>query len=783
MTEKVNISLVPPSDPRDGSSLAKDSYILNGMVEADRKYKYITRRPGILQAFTVGSNFTIGNGFFFFNGFYYATGFDTVVNNDFLFRSSGTANSGTNGAAFTATVTPPWSAPVQPQCVVFEDRIYMLGSLSGTGSVANGAVWSTPDGLNWTLNTAGTGANRFGHRCCVFNGLIFMMGGFSAGTGAQLSDVLSSPDGTNWTQVTNTAPWGARSNFGLVSTNNGMFLFGGQNATPVVLNDVWFSSDGAQWTQISAGAPWAARSNMVALWFNDLVWCIGGSNFNDVWSSPDGITWTRTTSGAFDTGRFGQGGTVYNAKMWVMGGAVAGVATSQVWSSPDGITWTVVTGAPGWSAREYLQVVAFRTPSTVSQYRYPTLWVIGGSTGALSPLRDVYYGNINIQTAASYNLNPTVAQVPYQFTTYMNGTKLVFKNTSNCYVLDSGNLTRVVDSSYPATTVPGIVTLDAFVHVCTPEGEVHSCKLDDPTLWPSLQYITADYEDDPAVAITKHQNYLVVLSKYTTQFFYDAGTAEGSELLPNQSANQKIGCAAGNTVVQMDNTTYFLSITQGGKRQVSMLNGIAVTPVSTPYIDKWLMNPNSTNSTMSAMSWTGGGHSFYIITDSAVFWAYDTTTKIWSEWALPDYFANDAVYCGGAASNQDAGGQFVLANSATLSVLTVFEVDATFLNDNGVAYTVTVQTEKEDAGISARKFWGRTTLLADQTAAPTTTDIQTTDDDYQTYIDRGTVNEATDRPSMHRTGSSRHRAWKLSRTDSQTLRWRELEVEFSTGES
>src|SRR5262249_3622231 len=130
-------------------------------------------------------------------------------------------------------------------------------------------------------------------------------------------------------------------------------------------------------------------------------------------------------------------------------------------------------------------------------------------------------------------------------------------------VLESGTLTKVVDTNYPSVTVPGIVVLNDFAYVMEPDGTIHGCAIDNPLLWPSLQFIGADYEDDPGVAITKYLNYLVAFGTYTTQFFYDAGNpAPGIVLSPYQSANIKIGCALADTVRSTKGTLIWMGQTE-----------------------------------------------------------------------------------------------------------------------------------------------------------------------------------------------------------------------------
>ena len=213
-----------------------------------------------------------------------------------------------------------------------------------------------------------------------------------------------------------------------------------------------------------------------------------------------------------------------------------------------------------------------------------------------------------------YNLNPDVFLQYYQFSTFVNGTKIVLKNQSNMWVLSGSVLTKVTDPNYPSVTVPGLVTLDSSVHVMTPIGDIHNCQLDDALTWPSINFITADYEDDQGVALAKYLNYVLAFGQWTMQFFYDAAQPEASELLPNISLNSRVGCAAPRTIVHMNNTIF----SGWGRRRMgsgtstsSRVYGYAEADLD-QYVDKWLMANDPT--TISAIAHiTGGRHTVYVL--------------------------------------------------------------------------------------------------------------------------------------------------------------------------
>jgi hypothetical protein len=767
MSDPIRVPLATNIGSRDGFFESADPFIRNGYVETFNDKKYIRKRPGIAQSLSAAPG---GNDqqLFYFNGFFYA------VVSDILYAVSIAGNAGTTGAAFTAATTPPWST-VQAGFVmlVYKDRMWLVGATSAIGSTY-GNVWSTTDGNKWVQNSASAFPTRFAPTGCVFQNQMFVMGGAAVTPGLYYNDVYSSSDGSTWTRVNPAAPWSGRSDAECVAANNGIFFMGG-NAGAGALNDVWFSSDGGiTWNLVVANANWPARTDFGLVYFNNLLFVIGGfgiaaNALNDVWSSPDGIVWTQVTAAAFASPRGNSSTFVFEGKIWNLGGATAGlVANKDVYNSSDGAFWTLVTNNPGWGARYDFGAIPFRTPLSVSPYRYPTIWVVGG-IGFIPP--DVWRANLDTAITNTYPLPTSSPGQPiYSIETYMNGTKLLVKNNTDMWVLESGTLTKVVDANFPTNTVPGIVVLNAFAHVLTPLGEVHTCTLDDPLTWPSLQYLTADYEDDPAVCLAKYLNYVCVLGQYTTQFFYDNGAnqPEGTPLAPYLNANLRVGCFSALSVVQMFNTLVWVAQDENGRVSVVMLNALVPQTISTPFVERILNKAIGFSALLNATPLAIEGYEFYLVNIGGACLVYDFAAKLWYFWDVNfDYtasqFANNA--------------RFAMA----LSNGNILQVSNALLNDNGTPFPFVAQTMPIEGGNRNNKFFGRLTLVGDK--SPATPLVQWTDDDYQTFNTGVTVNMALPRPDLTRLGAAKRRAFKITQTDSNPGRWEALELTVSQGEA
>lgn len=309
---------------------------------------------------------------------------------------------GTNWALKTSTAFPngTWGPRTGTTALVHNSLMWVIGGINGLGSLAtqhsNGEVYSSPDGITWTLVTGGYGwADRTEHTAVVFNDRLTVLGGLArmwsggiyggGAPGEAVADVWSSANGMIWTRDTASGgfdAWSGRARHTSLAFNNRMWVLGGSHRTTTGLltqrHDVWSSLDGVNWVEATPAANWAARTGHTSVTFNSRMWVLGGADaggtlkFNDVWSSTDGISWVQSsTTGSMWGIRDGHASVVYDNRMWVIGGFNGYACLGDVWSSPDGINWTRETQQAGWSAR------AGHT-ATVFDNR---MWVMGGTDG------------------------------------------------------------------------------------------------------------------------------------------------------------------------------------------------------------------------------------------------------------------------------------------------------------------------------------------------------------------------------------------------------------------
>jgi len=278
-----------------------------------------------------------------------------------------------------------WPPRDSPGVVVFRDRIWILGGWQfvETGKFRRlNDVWCSVDGLTWeqvTPEAPWPARNLPG--CVVFSDRIWLMGGCD--NTQSLADLWCSADGQHWEQVAKEAPWGRRSTFGCVVHDGRIWVVGGlEFEGREQKRDVWCSDDGVHWDLVTDSPGWEKRSMFPVVVFDGRMWILGGGiyhdrkrNCNDVWCSADGIEWQPITRNAAWEGRRFHKAVALGEAMWIFGGVITEATNmNDVWYSLDGEQWELADHSAPWPIRHEPACLTFQGKA----------WLSGGYSGALA---------------------------------------------------------------------------------------------------------------------------------------------------------------------------------------------------------------------------------------------------------------------------------------------------------------------------------------------------------------------------------------------------------------
>lgn len=265
--------------------------------------------------------------------------------------------------------------------VNFKGELFLIGG-------NNSDVWSSPDGITWTLLTANAPFGKLtGHTATVFGNRIWLIGGKTSPSTFSTS-IWSSQNGITW-QREGSIPFDKRIYHTTVVHDGKLILIGGisDSEQDPFLNDVWTSGDGRNWALAVAEAPFARRYGHGCTVFKNRIMLIGGFNdaigsnasYGDVWESADGKTWSEVSGAAPFAREKYHSVTVHDDKLWLIGGYERDGNNDRftdVLFTADGAAWTRLTPGTKSPARFFCTSISFNNKILVSPSDSPKFWIM-----------------------------------------------------------------------------------------------------------------------------------------------------------------------------------------------------------------------------------------------------------------------------------------------------------------------------------------------------------------------------------------------------------------------
>ena len=327
-------------------------------------------------------------------------------------------------------------------------------------------------------------------------------------------------------------------------------------------------------------------------------------------------------------------------------------------------------------------------------------------------------------------------------------------------------------TNLPSNMVSGFASLDGYLVVMDANADVYTSNVDDPTTWTSTDFINAELNPDDGVAVARHLNYITAFGEYTTEFFYNAANAVGSPLGRVEGAAYSYGCAAGDTVVVMQNMVFFVALTQEGAKSIYQFEGLSPKRISSSAIDRLLEGEGSALEDAYAFAANINGHWAYILQLSNKTLVYDMEGQMWTEWTSYNGVSETAFRCC-AFSLKDYVGHMLDSSNGK-----IYTFDPTVYQDDGEDILVTMVTDLYDFGNIRRKFLYRIDVIGDRQAASSPVSISWTDDNYVTYTSARSV-DLSSRAYLTRLGQFERRAFKLVHQANTPLRLEALDLYFT----
>lgn len=406
----------------------------------------------------------------------------------------------------------------------------------------------------------------------------------------------------------------------------------------------------------------------------------------------------------------------------------------------------------------------------------------GNGYGVFNWLGDIYsiFGATMYKNGAALVGTLDTTGGMYRFSQCVGATpRMQFGNGVASYNYDSGagivQIPAGVDN-FPTTCVKGWAYLDGTTYVMDANASIRGCAtINDPTDWSDvLNRITAQIEADGGVFLSHQLVYVIALSQWSTEVFYDALNPTGSPLGPVQGAKINYGCANGDSVQEIDGTLFWIATNRSAAAQIIMVDQLKAQIVSTAPVERLLSDADLTAVRSFGLKYAG--HRFYgftLLNDNLTL-VYDVKEQRWAQWT-----DENGNYWPIVSSTYLASTGSVLQH-ATNGKLYLF--NSSYTTDDGAPITVDIYTPNFDGETRRRKHLNILEVVGDRTAG-SVLQLRYNDDDYNAaaWSTFREVDLNLAKPILENNGTFIRRAYHLRHKCNTRLRLQAMEMQLDLG--
>ena len=260
-----------------------------------------------------------------------------------------------------------------------------------------------------------------------------------------------------------------------------------------------------------------------------------------------------------------------------------------------------------------------------------------------------------------------------------NGKQLMVVDGAQGYILTlSTNLFQVItDPDFPPS--PRVVFLDGFFVFFFPgTGRFGITGLLDGFSVDPLDFATAEGSPDNIISILADHRELWIAGTRSIEVWFNSGNVD-FPFSRIQGAFIEYGCGAPESLVNLDNTVYWLGSDERGQHMVWRADGYQPARVSTHAIETAIASySSSSRANARAYAYWQEGHANYVLNFDEATWVYDVASKLWHE---RSYLSNDGVMTRHRGNNHTVGLGFNLVGDAEDG--RIYALDLNHYTDDG----------------------------------------------------------------------------------------------------
>lgn len=439
-----------------------------------------------------------------------------------------------------------------------------------------------------------------------------------------------------------------------------------------------------------------------------------GSQANMIFSSP-----SLTTPFA----AFGSSGDIYRSLTTSYGSAGSRVL-HMTETILNGLTYILITTA---TACGYVVADALITSADSSaQNSYTVDTHTSTLVDNIASTAGMYVGQS--VTGSGFQANTRIAAVQSSVAITLT---LATTTSLSATTLTKSPFAKIIDADFPTDPTGPMAEMDGYLFIATKTGRLYNSDLNSVTSWAADSYITANAFTDGGIACIKRKNKIGFFGTSSLEWFYNAGNPSGSVLSRSPGDSLNIGCKKfgnGNALLASGHDILCWIDNIGN---INILSGDSTKPLS------YIGLPAAATASIKEIN------IFPHLSDVLINFCSDLVSaqplhQAWYSikqnlWINPGFPAPTHI------ADSDSPTAFFLVDEGTTGKLfsLVYGADSSIVyQDNGAAYTMTIQTEPKVLNGGDPFIVKRTRLLADNQSSGSSTYSQSADD-YATFTDIG----------------------------------------------
>lgn len=309
-------------------------------------------------------------------------------------------------------------------------------------------------------------------------------------------------------------------------------------------------------------------------------------------------------------------------------------------------------------------------------------------------------------------------------------------------------IAKIISANFPSSNIGQFVVIDGYVCIADDNNRrVYSSNLNSITNWNANDYFPFDQEADVPVTCIKHNNKLLVLGRDSFSFYLNTGNPSGSPFSLIKELTSRIGCRSGiKPFATVGNSVFWVGGGHGYAICAWEMKDMRARVFSNSAINRKLSS-SIQNYIVSAFA-VDGNQYMLVSGDLSILMGPDMQ---YSEQSMLSGSGN--IVASGAQSISlgvvtDLQAIYVVDGTTSGKV---YRTDVNTYQDDGSAFTMTIQLEPKVLNGGSPFTIKSIDLLADDQASGSTT-LEISGNDYASFATIGTFDMTSTRKRIHRCG-------------------------------